>query len=565
MICPKCGADNSDEYAFCRKCGYELKTAAQSVSEDKGFEDDLSSQVKGKMKNRTLVIGLMAAGIVFIGSLLCLIVRVRSIYIQSKNDPLAQEEVTEVTEVSADGSGPVNETEGDGALSEESIDPEDQETPDNNDEDDEDDDCTYLICVPAEYMSLRETPGLGDDVIEELYAGTYLKWYGQSETIDDEVYYYVKVKDTDKEGYVAADYCVSEGYKYDETALGIVQTSLALYTYEDMVQDIDELVNDHPDILSKEIIGTSVDGRNIYALTLGNPDAQKHIMLQASIHGREYMNTQLVMRLIEYYCTYYNDGTYNNVTYKDLFDKTLFHIVPMSNPDGVTISQFGVNKLNNDHIKEQLYDCYEIDRWNLCYEKNSNGDYNWSDHFKEEDFILAESDNPTEITFDEYLTIWKANANGVDLNNNFDAGWYDIELKDWPSYGSFKGYYPVSEPETIALSDYAQKYDYECFVSYHSMGQLIYYDVKGNSPQNSEMSTKLSDLFKEQIKYDTVNTNKAYNVNLGGFGDWIQLSLDKPSITIESGKKPCPLQIQEFTAIWNRHRESWAMLADQFY
>ncbi len=96
------------------------------------------------------------------------------------------------------------------------------------------------------------------------------------------------------------------------------------------------------------------------------------------------------------------------------------------------------------------------------------------------------------------------------------------------------------------------------------MGQLIYYDVKGNKDSNSERSRGLSELFKSHIKYATVNTNGAYNVNLGGFGDWVQLSLDKPSVTIESGKKPCPLEIGEFVSIWNRHRESWAMLADQW-
>ena len=97
------------------------------------------------------------------------------------------------------------------------------------------------------------------------------------------------------------------------------------------------------------------------------------------------------------------------------------------------------------------------------------------------------------------------------------------------------------------------------------MGQLIYYDVKGNRKENTEMSTKLADFFSEQLGYRTVNTNKGYNVNLGGFGDWIQLGLNKPSITIESGKMPCPLEAEEFPGIWYRHRESWAMIADKVY
>ena len=53
------------------------------------------------------------------------------------------------------------------------------------------DEFTYLVCVPADYMSLRSSAGLGDDVISNLRAGTYLKWRGKTETIDEYDYYYV--------------------------------------------------------------------------------------------------------------------------------------------------------------------------------------------------------------------------------------------------------------------------------------------------------------------------------------------------------------------------------------
>lgn len=423
----------------------------------------------------------------------------------------------------------------------------------------------HLVCVPAEYMSLRASAGLGDDVITNLYAGTTLSWDGEQEVIDDSIYYYVKVDQSGQQGYVAAKYCVEMDYLYDEDALDIVQVSNPLYTYEDMVSDLEVLTNKYDDFLSGEVVGKTVDGRDIYEVTLGNPNAQKHVMLQASIHGREYMNTQLVMKLLEYYCYYYQDGTYKGISYSKLFDKTAFHLIPMSNPDGVTISQLGISGLNNSYLENTLRYCYENDRQNLTLEENTNGDYSWTDHYKDPDFDIVQHSDRREITFEEYLKIWKANANGVDLNNNFDAGWYDIDLKWWPSYGSFKGDYPVSEPETEALVECALKRNYECFVSYHSMGQLIYYDVAGNSASNSQASNMLASLFQGVTKYEPVNTNKAYNVNLGGFGDWIQLELDCPSITIESGKKPCPLESSEFPGIWNRHRETWAMLAEEFY
>jgi g-D-glutamyl-meso-diaminopimelate peptidase len=423
----------------------------------------------------------------------------------------------------------------------------------------------YLVCVPADYMTLRSTPGLGNDGITQLRAGTYLKWYGEVETVEDADFYYVETLEDGLEGYVAAAYCVDVDFMYDESDLGIVQTTSAMYTYEDMVRDLNTLSSRYPDILQLEVLGTTPDSRDIYAVTFGNPNANYHVMMQSTIHGREYMNTQLVMKLLEYYCYYYEEGSYDKISYKDLFDNTALHIIPMANPDGVAISQKGVAGLNNSYYEEVLYGCYENDRMNMCRELDTNGDPLWVDHYKDENFDLATSQNPQMISFEEYLSNWKANVWGVDLNNNFDAGWEDIDLKAWPSYGSFKGDYPESEIETRLLVDYATRYDYVFYISYHSRGQLIYYDVQGNTGSNSSASTRFADILKDHIKYEPVNTQDAYNVNLGGFGDWIQLGLHKPSVTIESGKSPCPLPIEEFGGIWNRHRESWAMLADQLY
>lgn len=422
-----------------------------------------------------------------------------------------------------------------------------------------------FITAPADYMSLRSSPGLGEDVIEELPAGLYLFWDGEAVTEQEREFYKVKVEKSGNTGYVSADYCIPVEYRYDETVLSIVDTSKALYTYDEMQEDIDVLCSTYADCLSYEVIGYSVDGRELYALTLGSPEAEYHIFVQAAIHGREYMTAQLVMKMTEYYAANYENGIYQGKTYRELFEKTAIHIIPMSNPDGVTISQLGVGAMNHGEVTGRVYDCYLRDMESLVWEEDSNGDMNWADYYQEEDFDRYEQENPEMITFEEYQKIWKSNANGVDLNNNFDAGWADIDLKPYPSYGSYKGEYAVSETETQALVNEALRREYACFISYHSKGQLIYYDVEGNDEQTSERSFELASVLENLIKYKPVNTQKGYHVNLGGFSDWIQLDLQKASVTIENGKHPCPLAIEEFNAIWFRNRESWAMLCAGLY
>lgn len=422
-----------------------------------------------------------------------------------------------------------------------------------------------LVTAAADYMSLRTTPGLGDDVIAELPAGQYLAWDGEQVTVDERDFYKVTVGESGDVGYVAANYCIPVDYRYDSDALTVVEVSDALYTYEQMQRDTLDLCNTYSECLSYEVIGSSADGRQIYAVTLGNPNAPHHIYMQAAIHGREYMTTQLVMKMLEYYAAYYYTGSYHGKTYQDLFNNTAIHVIPMSNPDGVTISQLGVEAMNHGEIGQLVYDCYLRDREFLILEEDTNGDMNWADYYKQVDFDRNEYDITDLISFQDYQKLWKANAYGVDLNNNFDADWVNIDLKQFPSYGSYKGEYAVSEPETQALVSAALSRDYDYFISYHSKGQLIYYDVNGNDEETSNRSYNLAALLQSQIKYEPLNTQRGYNVNLGGFSDWVQLSLHGASVTIESGKHPCPLAIEEFPAIWYRHRESWAMLCENLY
>lgn len=422
-----------------------------------------------------------------------------------------------------------------------------------------------LVAAPTDYLPLRISPGYGDDVITELYAGRYLLWDGEMVTKDGHDFYKVRVEDNGETGYAAADYCIPVDYRYDEALLSIVDVSDALYTYDEMVEDIERLCSDYTECLSYETIGLSVDGRELYEVTLGAPDAPHHIFVQAAIHGREYMTAQLVMRMLEYYAANYECGSYQGDLYRDLFQNTAIHVVPMANPDGVTISQLGVDAMNHMEIGQLVYDCYMRDCGNLVLEEDLNGDMNWADYYKQPDYDREAEGKTQIITFEEYQRIWKSNASGVDLNNNFDAGWAEIDLKQAPSYGNYKGGYAVSEPETQALVELATRREYDCFISYHSKGQLIYYDVNGNDEQTSERSYGLASTLEKLLKYEPVNTQRGYNVNLGGFSDWVQLGLHKPSVTIESGKHPCPLAISEFDAIWFRHRESWAMLCEMLF
>ena len=61
------------------------------------------------------------------------------------------------------------------------------------------------------------------------------------------------------------------------------------YSFEQMEADIQALKQTYGDKITVNVIGTSRDGRSIYDIILGNPQAEKQILMQGAIHAREYM------------------------------------------------------------------------------------------------------------------------------------------------------------------------------------------------------------------------------------------------------------------------------------
>lgn len=156
-----------------------------------------------------------------------------------------------------------------------------------------------------------------------------------------------------------------------------------------------------------------------------------------------------------------------------------FVLIPMANPDGTELALFGDAKLGRKN--------------NLC--------------------------------------LWKANARGVDLNNNFDAGFFRNNLVLTPSSHGYKGPHPESEPETKALVGACERYHPFLTISFHTKGEEVYFDFF-QSHRNGLRDKKIAKLFAQDFGYKIKSTQKTSS---GGFKDWCVSSLEIPSLTIELG------------------------------
>ncbi|NLA76710.1 MAG: gamma-D-glutamyl-meso-diaminopimelate peptidase, partial [Clostridiales bacterium] len=183
------------------------------------------------------------------------------------------------------------------------------------------------------------------------------------------------------------------------------------------------------------VCGHSWAGRAMFSMSLGR--GEKRVLLAGGFHGQEWLTCIVLLRFFERLC--------NAVEKKErlcgirlnsaLKERTIVFI-PCTNPDGVQIALKGASGAG----------CYA----GLCH-RVSGGDF---------------SD-------------WNANARGVDINHNFDAGWEilrQMEINDGirgPSPRRYGGSSPESEPETQALTRLCREAHFRHALALHSQGEEI--------------------------------------------------------------------------------------------
>ena len=106
------------------------------------------------------------------------------------------------------------------------------------------------------------------------------------------------------------------------------------------------------------------------------------------------------------------------------------------------------------------------------------------------------------------------------------------------------------------------KYNFIYTISYHSSGNLIYWDYKDSLVKNE--CSKLADLIACVTGYTKEKSDsECVEVVPGGFKDWASSKSNNPipSITIEVGLGTCPLKNSEFKDIWNANYKVLAAIA----
>lgn len=310
------------------------------------------------------------------------------------------------------------------------------------------------------------------------------KWQGQ----------YALVTYNGRKGYVTANYIQPLDKEYFTKRLSVLSPT-AQYTYEQMVTDMAALQATYPDSVKLDTIGKSEMNRDIPVMIVGNPQAPNHVLMQGAMHAREHFTAWLLMAIMD-----------SSLKAKLLSENVCYHVIPMSNPDGVTLSQ--TQTLNENQVQIYLRD--------LAYGYVNLGQ-------------------------NEYARQWKANALGVDLNRNFPAGWENKAEHPEPSISRYRGESPLCAAESKALADYTQSRQFDSTFSFHSHGSVLYYAYGSKQPVN-DLSYSLALAVQKQTGYTPIG----YDGTTGaGYKDWVMDALGIPSLTVEIGSTQTPLETRD--------------------
>lgn len=265
------------------------------------------------------------------------------------------------------------------------------------------------------------------------------------------------------------------------------------YSYAQLVSDVETGLAAYGALVSWDVAGVSVEGRNLYCITLGMGDG--YVMVTAGVHAREVANTPMLMQaLFTLLDAAKNGEAVDGIDVSDLLSRMTLVLMPLVNPDG-----------------------YELCRTRASRTK-------------------------------------KTNANDVDLNRNFPSRYWNYAGAACAG-NRFPGAAPASEPETQAVMAVMARYPYLALMDMHSRGRLVYCgkaeltdaDIKNGIPlaEMQRRSHALGNAMLSAMRYKLVAEDA---LERGGEGTLTDYAFESgiPTVTLETMSNPVSIPQSPF-------------------
>ena len=229
-------------------------------------------------------------------------------------------------------------------------------------------------------------------------------------------------------------------------------------SYTECVEFFKKAQKTNPNLFKIESIGKTYEDRDIIAVTITNnvkTDKDKPALLYTgTIHAREWIGIELSLSFARYILEHIDYDPQLNA----ILDKATLYMVPCANPDGFEYSR--------NHFAF----------WRKNRRRNEDGSF------------------------------------GVDLNRNFEVG---FEKNNVMTSNVYSGPHPFSEPETIALRDFALEHsNITIALDYHSQGNVFFpaHNFKHEDAVDAIDLNLLAGNMAEEIRKES---SREYGIHMG--------------------------------------------------
>lgn len=291
---------------------------------------------------------------------------------------------------------------------------------------------------------------------------------------------------------------------------------------ERVAQKLAELAARYPRFAKLHEIGRSVEGRPILALELSTPDPvlKPAVLFDGMHHAREIMTPEIVVDIAETLLQNASERRRIRPGHEgmDQLSRVRVWVVPQVNPDGNNI-------------------VWTMNPW---WRKNAFRD--------------------------------RGQVTGVDLNRNYSFQWGKCRgSSDRPPSDTFRGPSASSEPETVAVTNLADRIRPIGYLSYHSFGEMVLapFGCQGQFTSEHELLVRIGKQLAQALPTDNNRGTYSFGTswqllypNDGTSKDHIFAQFGAPSFTIEVNTSFHPdYSLREPTL--KKHREGWTLFIDQ--
>ena len=264
-----------------------------------------------------------------------------------------------------------------------------------------------------------------------------------------------------------------------------------LYDTHELYAHFDRLVAAYPDLLSRQVIGSSVQGREILVYTLNDPSSgpdhvKPAMWIDANIHGNEVQGGEVVLYTAWYLLE--NKGTNERVD--ELFESTVFYLNPTLNPDGrahwfqnantASSSRSGVAPIDSD--RDGLFDedpPNDLDGDGNIVQMRIHTPGEGTHRLSLDDERILERVGPGEKGDWTFVYSEGFDDDGDGRTNEDGLGGYDMN-RSWPSFWQPEhvqggaGPYPLYWPEMRSTANFILDHpNIAAAQSFHNNGGMI--------------------------------------------------------------------------------------------